>query len=194
VLVEVDGGPDDQADDHLLVVDADVEQDGAVADQGDEEGADDGPDDPALPPEQAGAADDRGRDDVEFQRDAVVRLAGVDPRGGDHAAQTDQHTRQDVHVGQVAAHPDARPAGGFQVGPHGVGVLPEAGLREQERDPYGDHRGDHHGERDTDDLAVAEQLERPGQTVDADRAGHDEHQATADRHRPQRRDERGYPG
>src|SRR5215207_4522809 len=79
VLIPEDREPDHDADNDLLVEGVDVQKDRAVADQGYEEGPDQGAHHRPLPPEEARPADDGGRDHVELQPDAEVRLPGVDP-------------------------------------------------------------------------------------------------------------------
>src|SRR5699024_5491366 len=106
-LVPGDREPDDDADDDVLDVDVDVQQDGPVADQLDQESADDGAGNPALSAEQARPADHRGGDGIEFEADTEVRLAGGHAGGGDDTAESRQHTLGDIHHHQVAAHGDA---------------------------------------------------------------------------------------
>src|SRR6185312_7310224 len=58
VGIEGHGGDDDQADHHLLDVGGDVHDDEAVGQDADQQGADQGAADAALPARQAGPADD----------------------------------------------------------------------------------------------------------------------------------------
>src|SRR5829696_3076398 len=78
VLVPEDREPDHDANNDLLVEGVHVQKDRPVADQGYEEGPDQGAHHRSLPPEEARPADDGGRDHVELQPDAEVRLPRVD--------------------------------------------------------------------------------------------------------------------
>src|SRR5829696_8235994 len=78
VLVPEDREPDHDANNDLLVEGVHVQKDRPVADQGYEEGSDQGAHHRSLPPEEARPADDGGRDHVELQPDAEVRLPRVD--------------------------------------------------------------------------------------------------------------------
>src|SRR5437667_8774810 len=68
--------PDDDADDHALGEGVYVQQHGAVADHGDQEGADERAQDRTLATKEAGPTDNGGSDDVQFQSVAKIRLPG----------------------------------------------------------------------------------------------------------------------
>ena len=86
--VEPDGCEQDRAHRDLLVERVEPEQDVAVADQGDEEHADDGAPDRALAAEDAGAADDDAGEHGEGERRVGgPGLRAEHPRGVDDAGQ-----------------------------------------------------------------------------------------------------------
>src|SRR5918998_3107138 len=190
VLIPDHRQPDDDADDHLLVEGVYVEQDGAVADQGNEEGPDQGAHHGSLPPEEARPADDGGRDHVKLEPDAEVRLPRVDPRGGYHATEARQGARDHVDAGQVAPDRDPREPGGLEVRAHRVGVAPQP--RAREHDVPGDRNDHDHedGDRDRPDDPLSKEPEGVRRAENGDRVGDDKGKAPGDGEHAQRGDKR----
>src|SRR3954454_24012388 len=122
-LIEGDGDQYQHADGEALPDDLDAAELQAVAEDADDEGADQGADHAAPAAEEAGAAEHDGGDRVEVVLGADVRARRGEPADEDPPADRVEQTGDGVDGEQHPVGPDAREPGGFDVVAGGVDVL-----------------------------------------------------------------------
>src|SRR6476469_1513757 len=82
-----DGEDDDRSPDHLLLAGVQTGQDQAVVDQSDQQSADEGADHRPGPTEEAGAAQDHGRDGGQLVPGSPLEAARLQPARVEHAGE-----------------------------------------------------------------------------------------------------------
>src|SRR4051794_34112162 len=140
VLVDDDGGHDDDALDDILDVGVDAEEGEAAHHHAQDQRADHRAGDPADPAREADAADHRRRDRVQLVGHPHAGLARGRARRGDDPAQPREQARDRVDHHQVPADVDARDPRRLHVAADRVGVL--AVLRVAQRDVEDDRNRD----------------------------------------------------
>src|SRR5215217_6729908 len=114
--VEGDGEEDDAADDDLLGVGVDAEEDDAVVEDADDGGTEDG----ALAAEQTGAADDGSGDDRELEAETGGGLGGDETGDEDQTGQRGEGRAEGVNEEFDEGDPDPGQTGGLFVAADGV--------------------------------------------------------------------------
>src|SRR5690606_39692156 len=114
-LVEVDGADEEGADDDLLPVRLDAEDDEAVAQRGGDEEADDGAEHRADPAEEARATDDDAGDDVEVGEAVPGDRRRPEEGEVEDAGQPGEEAGEGVDLDELAVDVDAVPAAGLRV-------------------------------------------------------------------------------
>src|SRR4051794_7722509 len=149
------GRHDDRPLGDLLDVALQVVQGEDVGDRREDQDSEHGAGDGAASPAEQRAADDRGRDGVEFVGVAVGVLAGAgqddQQEGGDAAAQPGEQ----IQIQALAAYVDAGEPGGFRVAADGDRAAAEGGAVEDEPADDRHDREDDDERRDAEHVRVA---------------------------------------
>src|SRR6185437_14350184 len=153
VGIEGHGGDDDQADHHLLDVGGDVNDDEAVGQDADQQGADQGASDAALPARQAGPADDDRGDDAQFVIDAGHGFGRTQTRRQQKARQAGQAADDDIDTDDHRLDIDAGQARRLDIAADGVDLAAVARVPQHDMADQGRHGEQDDGHRHAQEAA-----------------------------------------
>src|SRR4051812_42118321 len=155
IAVERHGADDDQALDDQLPDLADIHQDQAVGQHGDDQRADQRAEDGPDAADEAGAAQDDRGDRVQLVAHAQLGAVGGEGAGGGHdAGKAGQQTRHAVDEHQHGPDLDARQPGRVRVAADAVDPDAQHGPAQDEPAHRDHQQRDHHHPGDTEDLGV----------------------------------------
>src|SRR6266704_1587923 len=166
LLVDVDGGDEDDADHDLLPERLDADDHEPVLQRGRDEHPDDAAEDGPVAAEQAGAADDHPGDHAQVGRGRPADRGRLEERQVEPSAEAGQQPGQGVDHDQVAADLQPGPPPRLGVRAERVGVQPEPGPVQQHDPEHHDDRGDDGQPRYlADDVAEADGVDHDGRDV-----------------------------
>src|SRR6266571_9519149 len=182
LLVDIDGGDEDDADHDLLPERLDADDHEPVLQRGRDEHPDDAAEDGPVAAEQAGAADDHAGDHAEVGRGLPADRGRLEERQVEPAGEAGQQAGQGVDHDQVAADLNAGTPARLGIRAERVGVQPEPGPVQDDDPDHHDDRGDDGQRRDLpDDVAEAHRVDHDGRHVAQVHAAGD-HLGQAKRH------------
>src|SRR5581483_890958 len=196
-LVKADGQDDDEANDDFLGEILPAHLVGTVAEDGHDQGANHRAENAAGAAVQAGAADDDGGDDVQFEADGDGRVALGEARELHESGQADKQAGKGINQSFLQRHPDAAEAGGGFIGADGEDVATKNGLAHNNRNQAGEGDGDPDSEGQRKQgggrLQRHQMIDgRGGGNVDRLIAGQPFGRAAQDAHHAESDDERGH--
>src|SRR5579872_2072369 len=154
VSIEGDSQDNDHPDNDLLVVGRHIDHDESVQQYAEQHRSDDCASDAAETTEQAGSADDHGRDDAQLIGSSCDRFRRAQPRRQEEPAETRQEPDDDIDADQDLIHIDAGQARRLPIAAYGVNLPSVPGISGHDISRRGDDKKNQHRHRNGKHLAA----------------------------------------